>query len=135
MMTARPILASSAAFLFAGGAAALFAPDELAGLLESRPPPGTGLLIQLLASGMLGFAILNWMSRGQRVGGIYARPLALANTLLFATAALTLGKAVSAGRLPADAAILCGLAAIFAAGFAWLAFVHDPLAKAGRTDG
>jgi hypothetical protein len=126
-MAGRFILTLSAVALFIGGGACLFAPDELARLLDPTTARGLPVAIQLLGGSFLGFALMNWMSRRNRIGGIYARPLGIGNLLLFTTGALTLGKAVSAGSLPAAAEAVCALFAAIAASFAWLVFVHDPL--------
>ncbi|TFI59089.1 hypothetical protein E2493_06065 [Sphingomonas parva] len=126
-MFGRTLLTVTSLVLSASGLGALFAPAELAGLLVSSAAPPLALVIQLTASGLLGFAILNWMSRRNRIGGIYGRPLGLANLLLFAIAALSLGKAIAAGTLSPAAWPACLLLALFAASFAWLVFVHDPL--------
>lgn len=69
------------------------------------------------------------MSRKNRIGGIYARPIGLGNLLFFASAALALGKAWSAGTLPATSLPVCVTFSVLAVGFAWLVFVYDPLAK------
>lgn len=122
----RIILSASALILFAVGAASLFGADDLARSLLRSAPAGEPI-IQVAAGGLLGFAILNWMSRGARVGGIYMRPLTIGNSLLFAVGGLSLAKALSSGRLPPPAIIptaaFCGLALAFG----WLAFGHDPI--------
>ena len=67
------------------------------------------------------------MSRRNRIGGIYARPIGMGNLVLFTTAALTIGKALFAGHLP-PAFIPAGVVfGVLAASFAWLVFVHDPV--------
>lgn len=127
-MPGRVILTCSAAFLFLTGGAALFAPDELARALDPAASRMLQLTIQLLGGGLLGFALIDWMSRRNRIGGIYARPLGIGNLLLFATAALTLGKAATVAPLPAAMIGICAVCAMLAASFAWLIFAHDPLA-------
>lgn len=128
-MPGRLILTASAIVLAIAGAAALFAPDELARMLGAAPSPVLSTAIQLVGSGFLGFAALNWMSRGNRIGGIYARPLGIGNLLLFTTAALTLGRAAAGGQLPHAGWVACAVLGMLAAGFAWLVFVHDPLSR------
>ena len=131
-MHGRMILSSSAAILFLLGAAAQFAAEEVAHLLDPAASRSLPLAVQLAGSGMLGFGALNWMSRGVRIGGIYGRPLGIGNLLLSVTAALTLGRAAWVGGLPIA---LSGLAIVFAAlalAFAWLVFANDPFAESGR---
>jgi len=125
-MTGRLILNFSALLLAILGVALLFAPGEIGSLLDNQSAPGLAVFVQLIGSGALGFAVLNWMSRGNRIGGIYGRPLGIANLLFFSTGALTMGKAVSSGRVPVSAAGLAALLGLIAVAFAWLMFMHDP---------
>lgn len=126
-MSGRLILTLSAGVLFVCGGAGLFAADEVGRILAPAPSPTIPVVVQLAASGLLGFSMLNWMSRGSRIGGIYPRPIGLANLLLFTTTALTLGKAVAAETLLASAAGLGVIFSTLAVSFAWLLFGHDPL--------
>ena len=128
-MHGRLILLLSALILFAVGGAALFAADEVARLFDAGGSKGLALAIQLMACGLLGFAVLNWMSRGNRIGGIYARPIGIGNLLLFTTASLTIGKAALAGSLPIIVTAVGVVFAVLAIAFAWLVFFHDPLAE------
>lgn len=125
-MPGRLILTLSAAVLFLAGGSALFAAEELALAFDPAPSRGEPIAVQLVGSGFLGFALLNWMSRRNRIGGIYARPLALGNMTVFLTAALTLGKAATTEDIPAAAVGLCAVFAFLAASFAWLIIAHDP---------
>ena len=126
-MPGRIILSFAALVLFAAGAITLFAPQELARALEPTANGAVVTAIQASGSGLLGFALLDWMSTGNRIGGIFSRPLAMGNLLLFATAALSVLKSAGAGSLPPPSIGLGALLAIVAASFVWLAFVHDPL--------
>lgn len=122
----RAILSIGAVILLIFGVVGLFGADELARSLLEGATAGEAL-IQVAAGALLGFAIVNWMSRGNRIGGIYMRPLALVNLLMFSVAGLSLGKALLSGQLPAiliaPALTFCGLALAFG----WLAFGHGPL--------
>ena len=131
-MHGRLILTSSAIILFLLGAAAQFAAEEVGHLLDPAASRGLVVAVQLAGSGMLGFAALNWMSRGVRIGGIYGRPLGIGNLLLFVTAALTLGRASWADGLPIALSGLAGVFAVLALAFAWLVFANDPFAESGR---
>ena len=122
----RLILTLSAFILALAGGAAMFAPHEIGHYVSETPSPALSLAIQLAGSGLFGFAFLDWMSRGIRIGGIYGRPVAIANLVFATTAALALGKAAA----DAPHVGLISLTAIFGAlalAFAWLAFAHDPL--------
>jgi len=127
-MPGRLILTASAIVLGVFGAVALFAPDELSPIFGA-PSTALSTAIQLIGSGFLGFAGLNWMSRGNRIGGIYARPLGIGNLMLFTTAALTVGRAATTGQIPSASLGLCAVLGLLAASFAWLVFLHDPLSE------
>jgi len=122
----RLILSICALILGLAGVAAMFAPEEIEYYVAGANSPALPLAIQLAGSGLLGFAFLDWMSRGIRIGGIYGRPVAIANLVLTTTAAFALGKAAAGAPHPG----LIALTAVFGAlavAFAWLAFAHDPL--------
>ena len=127
-MSSRLILTLSAFVLAVLGAVTMFAPHELASAVDPSASPSAAALIQTAGSALIAVAVLNWMSRGNRIGGIYGRPLAVGNLLLFTSASLSLGKAAAAGSLPETSLALCALLGGLAASFAWLTFVHDPLA-------
>ena len=82
-MNTKFLLAISAGLMAAGGLILQFAPHEV---LTRAGYPASGLapvLMQVLGALYLGFALLNWLSKGVRMGGIYARPLAMGNLLHF----------------------------------------------------
>lgn len=74
----------SAAALFLLGGAGLFAAPEAAAWLGAPGAGRASTVVQIAAGAMLGLAIMNWLSRNSRIGGIYARPLCLANLLFSA---------------------------------------------------
>ncbi len=93
MPSPRSVLSVSA-FVFALlGVALLFLPMELARLMGMGP--SGGLPLQLFAAGLLAMASLDWFGRGAIYGGIYGRPLVMAN-LAFGT--VVAGSLISALR-------------------------------------
>ena len=127
-MQPRHILTFSAVLLFALGAAALFAADELSQLVSTRPTPLVEAVVQLVAAGLLALAINNWMSRGARIGGIYGRPLGMANLTLHLIAAISLGRAAASGETAPWVIVIAIVFAALCAAFGWLVFIRDPLA-------
>lgn len=100
-----------------------FAPDEI--LVYYGEPGGAGkLAFQLLGAAYFGFAMLNWMGKGNLVGGIYSKPVSMANLAHFTIGALALIKlamANSAGvMLWASGAVYL----LFATLFARVSFTH-----------
>ncbi len=64
-------------------------------------PPAAAWLGQLLAAAWLGVAALNWLQRATVLGGIYGRPVVLANLALYLVSALSLLRVVAGGAAPA----------------------------------
>jgi len=97
-MNARILMNVSALFMAILGVAASFFPQEILRYCGSRPE-GPGVpLVQITGALYMGFAILNWMARGNLIGGIYSRPVALGNFLHFAVVTVVLLKALAAGE-------------------------------------
>jgi hypothetical protein len=90
----------SAAVLLLGGASLLFAPDALLPALIPGFPPAAAWLGQLLGAAWLGVAALNWLQRAALLGGIYGRPVVLANLALYFISALSLLRALLGGAAP-----------------------------------
>jgi uncharacterized membrane protein len=104
------LLTTSALFCFVLALACLFAPAEIAkasGSALGSDSASTALALQLLGAAVFGLAMLNWMTRQTAIGGIYGRPVVIANLVHFNTGFLTLIKAA----LAADDGLLLGCAA------------------------
>ena len=96
-MNPRPsvLLTLSAALYFAVALPLLFAPEELLAFAGARPSTLDVTLLQVLGSAVFGFAMLNWMNRHSRIGGIFGRPAVAANLAHAGSAALLLGHIAS----------------------------------------
>lgn len=127
-MSSRTILTITSILLFATGGLAVFAADEVAGLMELEVSFETRIFAEFAGIGMLALAVQNWMSRARPIGGVYARPLGLGNLLFFSTSALTLGRYLAAETLPREMIAVCGVFALLALAFAWLVFFSQPAA-------
>ncbi len=128
-MTSRPVLTVAGATLFLTGVAVDFLPQEIAPALGLPVTPGAVLLLQLLAAAMLAMGAINWLSKGNPMGGIYSRPLALADFLLFGVGAVSLDRAVFRSALPPAFMGAAAVCTLFAVAFIWLLFFHDPVGK------
>jgi hypothetical protein len=121
-MRTRIIMTASALFLAILGLASTFLPQEILAGLHQPNGAVLSLVIQILGALYLGFAMLNWMAKESIIGGIYNRPISIANLVHFLVAALALGKGVMAGpRDPALVAI-AALYALFALAFSSVVF-------------
>ena len=107
------------------GISASFIPHEILtfiGLPTNQPLP---LLIQVIGAMYFAFAMLNWMSKGSIIGGIYNRPIAIANLTHFVIAGLALIKGILSN--PSLSYIIWSIAiiySIFAILFGIVAFNH-----------
>lgn len=121
MQYSRLLMRASVVFLGLLGLAATFMADVILAALEIPASPLLQLMIQLLGALYLGFAVLNWMTRDNLIGGIYGRPLVVGNLMHFFIAGITIMR--QAPEIPAlwPAALLFVL---FAAGFAVVMFRH-----------
>lgn len=111
--------------LAAGGLAGSFLPQELLAAVGIAPTGLLPVLVQLLGAALFAFALANWTARGSLFGGIYNRPLAMANLAHFTIGAPAL---VKAALRTTSGGVLWPLAlayAVFAAGFA-LVFFRSP---------
>jgi hypothetical protein len=119
----------SALLLLLGGLALLFAPDVLLPALVPGFPPAAAWVGQLLAAAWLGVAALNWLQRAAVLGGIYGRPVVLANGALYLVSALSLLRVLLGSVAPRAVWLLFAPAALLAA--AYLALLlrgpFDPL--------
>ena len=86
------LMTSSVAVLAVIGIALSYLPRECLTAAGADASPRVVVLAQLTGAMALAWAILDWMARRQRIGGIYNRPLALANWLHFLMGSLALVK-------------------------------------------
>jgi hypothetical protein len=120
-MNTRLLMTASAAFLAVCGLAALFLPQELLAHAGGAPEKTLVVLVQLLASLLLSFALMNWMQRTSVIGGIYNRSLALGNLMHFTVGALSLVRA-AAHHHPLEVIVAAAVYGLFAVAFASLVF-------------
>lgn len=114
----------SAAVLAALGVGITFLPQELLAHVAVAPQGPVVLLIQMLGALYMGFAALNWMNRGNRIGGIYGRPVSMANFVNFAVGAVALAKGAMAQQFDPEVVAIAAIYTFFAAWFGWVMFTH-----------
>ncbi|TYP95247.1 hypothetical protein LX73_0544 [Fodinibius salinus] len=116
------LMISSSIFLGLLGIMASFLSQEV---LEyyGHSANGMGLILMNITGALyLGFAVLNWMARGNIIGGIYSRPVAIGNFLHFFFVAIALLKFLI--TKPITSEILTGaiIYSIFAVCFGYILF-------------
>ena len=107
------------------GISLIFLPNEILDYLQLSVSETLQLLLQIIGSLYFALAILNWMSKGSFIGGIYNRPIAMANLTHFVIAWLALIKGVLAN--PSLSYVIWSIAiiySIFAILFGIVAFKH-----------
>ena len=117
----RGLMISSAVFLLIAGLITSFYPHKVLETHGVVPNNTMMLLIQMMGALYIGFATLNWTARGILIGGIYARPVAMANFMHFGIVTILLAKAAGkfgVVQLATSAAVF----GVFAIGFAVVLF-------------
>ena len=74
-MNTKSLMTLSAMILALIGISIIFLPKEILEYLELSVSDTLELLMQIIGSFYFAFAILNWMSKGSIIGGIYNRPI------------------------------------------------------------
>jgi len=112
-MNTKIVMTVTSIVLGASGATLIFASDVVLSSLSIEISQASLLLGQVVGALYFGFAMLNWMTKEGLIGGIYNRPIAVANFTHFMIAGLAIVKAiVSNPELPK---------AIWGAGFVYVA--------------
>ncbi len=118
----RVLMVSSALFMGVLGIIATFLPQEIFTYNNIEPAAITVTIVKITGALYLGFAVLNWMARGNVIGGIYSRPVAMGNFLHFMVIAIMLIKQLVSGEV--TTAMLAGsiFYSIFALCFGYILF-------------
>jgi hypothetical protein len=90
-MNTKLVMSLSALVMGITGILLSFMPSEIAGLI-SQEAGNYVVLLQVTGAMYFAFAMMNWTARANLIGGIYARPIAIANLTHFVMGALALGK-------------------------------------------
>ncbi len=91
-MNTKLLMTLSAVSLAVFGLACSFLPHEILayfGIIDSIIFP---LVLQVLGSLYLGFALLNWTAKANLIGGIYSKPVAIGNFMHYMVGSLALLK-------------------------------------------
>ena len=120
-MNTKLLMTACSLLLGATGIFALFLPDVLLSAQGVEPTEALSVLVQLMGALYFGFAIMNWTAKDSAIGGVYARPVSLANFSHFLTGALLLAKNLFDEFSPLML-IVTVVYVVFAACFYWLVF-------------
>jgi hypothetical protein len=129
-MNTKLLLGASAIALGAAGIIMTFVPDEILVYLKFEMNRNLVLLVQILGALYFAFGMLNWMSKASLIGGIYNRPIAVANFSHFSIAGLALIKSIiSNSDLPLIFLVIGIVYLIFALLFGLILFKHPIVEK------
>lgn len=132
-MNTRTLMIASAVLMGFMGFAALFLPHEILAYSGLVATPAPILFLQVWSGLLLAFAMVNWMSRANLMGGIYSRPVCVGNLMHFMVGGLALTK----GTIDHPAwttGTLAGFYVMFAVLFARVLF-QNPVQEKSRTTG
>ncbi len=115
-------MTASAIALGLTGLMLTFIPDEILSYLNLEKSLPLFLLIQISGALYFAFAMLNWMARTSVIGGIYNKPIALANFIHFTIGGLALIKGLIAN--PGLAYTIWGITSVYTAFSIAFAFIN-----------
>lgn len=121
-MNTRLLMIASALFTGLLGLSLTFFPEELLSLYGIAVVAPLPKIIQLLGAAYLGYAMMNWMAKGQLFGGIYGRPMAMGNMLHYFAGAAALLKNYQPLQHNGLYLAVMGLYVLFAILFGYLLF-------------
>ncbi|MER2997070.1 hypothetical protein [Pontibacter populi] len=127
-MNTKLLMSASALVLGAFGLVLSFVPEELLSYTGAGALSNFTIMLQLLGATYLGFAALNWMARGNLIGGIYSRPVAIGNLMRFIVSGMALLKAAYSSQGAAVLWVAAALYLVFAVLFGVVTFRH-PLTR------
>ena len=122
-MNTKLLMIASSFTLGILGLAATFFPSEIFAYFNISNAGIATLLLQVAGALYVGFAMMNWMAKGNIIGGIYSKPLAMGNFTHYLVAALALIKGTAYYHEFRLMIMLAVLYTVFAILFGWLAFM------------
>ena len=126
-MNTKLLMTSSALILGLAGVFALFAPEVV---LSTQAAGTTSVMIQLMGAVYFSFALMNWTAKDSLIGGIYARPVSLANFSHFFSGVLLLIKYQLSNEINLFVVAALVVYAVYAVCFYWLVFRSTGIVKA-----
>lgn len=93
-MNTKNLMIASVMFWGIMGIGLTFLPEEIYKYLSTDINQTSVLTLQILGSTYLGFAVLNWMSKNNVIGGIYSKPLVVGNLVHFLVSFFALIKII-----------------------------------------
>ena len=122
-MSTKLIMSASAIVMGVMGILATFMPQEILNYFGVSASDTLSIIIQIIGALYVAFGLLNWMSKDNKIGGIYGKPLAKGNFAHFFIAGMALIKGAMSGIFSSPILlILTGVYVLFAILFILIAF-------------
>ena len=132
-MNTKTLMMASAVFLGTIGFGLTFLPQEIYGFLSPNINQATLLILQILGAVYLGFAMLNWMTKNNLIGGIYSKPLLVGNLVHFLVSSFALIKIVRNNQDHFEVILaLTIMYVLFALSFGIVSMTHPSKLKSGE---
>ena len=93
-MNSKILMIASAIFYGIIGIGLTFMPEEISEYMGMNINEFSLLILQILGAAYLGFAMINWMTKNNLIGGIYSKPLIIANLVHFLVSSFALIKII-----------------------------------------
>ncbi len=124
-MNTKIVMTLSALTLGAAGIILTFIPETMLNLLNVDSNKVALFMMQIIGALFFAFGMLNWMTKASVIGGIYNRPIAVANFTHFLIAGLALTKGLIANpKLPFIIWVIGSFYFIFMILFGLILFRH-----------
>lgn len=130
MINTKLLMASSGGIMAALGAALTFLPHEIADGLAMSPVGMLPVILQLLGALYIAYGMLNLMAKANPMGGIYGRPIGLANMMHFIVGALALARESMKQPPTVPLLAMAAIYGVLAVLFSLVVFGPPPFAKA-----
>lgn len=91
-MNTKVLMMASSIVMGVLGICFTFLPDEFLGFVDIKSSVINTLVVQIMGALYFAFAMQNWMAKGNLIGGIYSKPVAIGNFTHFVVGGLLLGK-------------------------------------------
>ena len=114
------------------GIVALFAPESVLVMLGATITKPLSVLVQVIGTLYFSIALMNWTATDSIIGGIYARPVSLANFAHFFSGTLVLAKYFFSNSLNVPILLMLIVYVILALFFYWLVFRHTGIVVANN---
>ena len=124
-MNTKILMTTSAVILLTAGVILTFIPLEILSYFNLSTDKSFQILMQVLGALYFAFGMLNWMTKTNLIGGIYNRPIAVANLTHFLIVALIFIKGlISNPGSPFAIWVIGSIYTVFALSFGFILFRH-----------